>query len=137
MEVPSEPEGSNLASKVRVNHYPVQEAGGLVWVFLGKDAEASQFPAFGFEKMPDENVVVRKSIVNCNWVGLVEGLLDSSHVTSLHTAWLPHGDEAMTGPNAGMMGALSVQYEIHERPYGYMANAKSKLKDGCKCSELG
>ncbi len=130
VEVPSEPEGSNLASKVRVKHYKVHEAGGLVWVYLGEEEEASQFPAFGFEKMPLENVLVRKSVVNCNWVGLVEGLLDSSHVTSLHTAWLPHGDAAMTGPNAGMMGALSVQYEIHERPYGYMANAKRKLKDG-------
>jgi phthalate 4,5-dioxygenase oxygenase subunit len=130
VEVPSEPAGSNLASKVRVNNYKVHEAGGLVWVYLGKEEEAPQFPDFGFENLPPENVLVRKSIVHCNWVGLVEGLLDSSHVTSLHTAWLPHGDAAMTGPNAGMMGALSVQYEIHDRPYGYMANAKRKLKDG-------
>jgi phthalate 4,5-dioxygenase len=130
VEIPSEPEGSNLASKVRVKHYPVREAGGLVWVWLGKGEETPQFPAFGFDKVPPENVVVRKSIVNANWVGLVEGLLDSSHVTSLHTAWLPHGEDAMTGPNAGMMGALSVNYEIHDRPYGYMANARRKMQDG-------
>src|SRR5689334_18715621 len=30
METPSEPQGSTLASKVRVNHYPVREAGNVV-----------------------------------------------------------------------------------------------------------
>ncbi|MBN9388578.1 MAG: Rieske 2Fe-2S domain-containing protein [Chloroflexi bacterium] len=130
VEVPSEPAGSNLASKVRVNHYPTHEVAGLVWVYLGKAATPPQFPDFGFGDVPLENTLVRKSIVKANWVGLLEGLLDSSHVTSLHTQWLPHGDDAMTGPNAGMMGALSVNYEIHDRPYGYMANARRKLQDG-------
>ena len=130
VEVPSEPQGSNLASKVRVNHYPVREAGGLVWVWLGKGSEPPQFPAFEFIDLPPENVVVRKAIVESNWVGLVEGLLDSSHVSSLHKAWLPKGQEALTGPNAGVMGALAPTYEIEERAYGFTAAAKRLLPDG-------
>ena len=129
VEVPSEPAGSNLASKVRVNHYPVREAAGLVWVWLGQ-GEVTPFPAFEFVDLPLENVVVRKAVLDCNWVGMVEGLLDSSHVSSLHKAWLPTGKDVLTGPNAGMMGALSVNYEIDEKPYGFTAAAKRKLPDG-------
>jgi phthalate 4,5-dioxygenase len=130
VDIPSEPEGSNLASKVRVKHYEVREAGGLVWVWLGKGEEAPPFPTFEFMDLPPENVVVRKAIIECNWVGLIEGLLDSSHVSSLHKAWLPTGKEVLTGPNAGMLGALSVNYEIDEKPYGFTAAAKRNLPDG-------
>ncbi|MBN9392532.1 MAG: Rieske 2Fe-2S domain-containing protein [Chloroflexi bacterium] len=130
VEVPSEPAGSNLASKVRVNHYPAREEAGVVWVYLGKKEEAPPFPAFDFVGRPLENMVPRKAIVNCNWVSLLEGLLDSSHVSSLHKDWLPTGQDVLSGPNAGVMGALSVTYEIEERPYGYQANARRKLANG-------
>jgi phenylpropionate dioxygenase-like ring-hydroxylating dioxygenase large terminal subunit len=130
VDIPSEPAGSNLASKVRVNHYPVREEAGVAWVWLGKGDEPPQFPAFDFVNQPIENMVPRKAIVNCNWVSLLEGLLDSSHVTSLHKDWLPTGKELLSGPNAGMMGALSVTYEIEDRPYGYQANARRRMADG-------
>lgn len=130
VEVPSEPAGSNLASKIRVNHYPTQEAGGVVWVWLGKNEQPPQFPAFGFANYPPENIVARKAIIPCNWVQLLEGALDSSHVSSLHQHWLTHGSYMMTGPHPGVMGALSVKYEINDRPYGYMANARRLLPGG-------
>ena len=130
METPSEPQGSSLASKVRDNHYPTREAAGVVWVWLGKGEQAPQFPAFDFVNHPPENLVPRKAIVQCNWVGLLEGLLDSSHVSSLHRDWLPQGSAAMSGPNAGVMGSLAPHYEIEDRPYGYMANARRQLPDG-------
>lgn len=130
LETPSEPAGSNLGSKVRVGHYPVREAGGVVWVWLGQGEKPPQFPAFDFVNYPAENVVARKAIIPCNWVQLLEGALDSSHVSSLHRAWLTHGKDMMSGPHPGVMGALSVKYEIEERPYGYMANARRFLADG-------
>jgi phthalate 4,5-dioxygenase len=130
VEIPSEPVGSNLASKVRVNHYPTQEAGGVVWVWLGKSEKRPQFPAFDFVNYPPENIVARKAIIPCNWVQLLEGALDSSHVSSLHQSWLTHGSNMMSGPHPGVMGALSVKYEINDRPYGYMANARRLLPGG-------
>src|SRR5215212_1252056 len=63
VDIPSEPAGSNLASKIRVNHYKTHEAAGVVWVWLGKGEEPPQFPDFGFEGLPAENTLARKSIV--------------------------------------------------------------------------
>jgi phthalate 4,5-dioxygenase len=130
VDIPSEPVGSNLASKVRVKHYPVREAGGVIWVWLGKGETPTQFPAFEFTTLPLENIVPRKAIVPCNWLGLLEGLLDSSHISSLHRTWLPQGSRQMSGAFGGVMGALAPSYEIETRPYGYLANAKRALPDG-------
>ncbi|MDB5080008.1 MAG: hypothetical protein JWP00_1932 [Chloroflexi bacterium] len=130
VEVPSEPQGSNLASKVRVNHYPVHEAGGIIWVWLGKGSEPPQFPAFDFTALPHENIVPRSAIQKCNWVQALEGLLDSSHVSSLHQAWLPPDTGSMEGPFAGVSTSLAPQYEITERPYGFTANARRTAPNG-------
>src|SRR5215210_8459726 len=69
VDIPSEPVGSNLASKIRVNHYPVREAGGLVWVWLGPQGEQpAPFQGLEFTTIPVEQVLVRKGIVHCNWL---------------------------------------------------------------------
>ena len=48
VDVPTEPaERAFFGDKVKVNHYPVREAGGLIWVWLGL-GEPSPFPAFAF-----------------------------------------------------------------------------------------
>src|SRR5918912_2134633 len=68
VETPSEPPESNLASKVRVKHYPVKEAGGLVWGWLGEGQKPPRCPDFEFTHLPLEQVVVRKAVLNVNWV---------------------------------------------------------------------
>jgi nitrite reductase/ring-hydroxylating ferredoxin subunit len=129
VEVPSEPAGSQLASKVRVNHYPVRDAGGVIWVWLGKGEQPAPFPNIEFTTLPEEQVLVRKGIVHCNWFGILEGFLDSAHVTALHKTWLPK-DNSTSGTFPGMMGDTAPRYEIEERPYGFMANAKRAWPDG-------
>ncbi len=130
MDIPSEPAGSSLASKIRVNHYPVRDAGGVVWVWLGVGDQPPQFPAFEFTSLPQEQVVVRAAVLKANWVQSLEGLLDSAHVSALHKDWLPQGDNALQGAHAGVMGSLAPRYEIEDRPYGYLANAIRTLPDG-------
>jgi phenylpropionate dioxygenase-like ring-hydroxylating dioxygenase large terminal subunit len=136
LETPSEPQGSTLASKVRVNHYPLKEAGGIIWVWLGQGEQPPQFPAFEFVNLPPEQVVVRAAILKVNWVQSLEGLLDSAHVTSLHKDWLPQGANAMQGAHAGVMGDLAPRYEIDDRPYGFRAKAIRTLDDGRQVNRM-
>src|SRR5436309_102488 len=35
VDMPSEPAGSDFKEKIRVPAYPVQEAGGVIWAYLG------------------------------------------------------------------------------------------------------
>jgi phenylpropionate dioxygenase-like ring-hydroxylating dioxygenase large terminal subunit len=132
VEVPSEPVGSTLASKVRVHHYPVHEAGGVIWVWLGKAEKPPRFPDFEFNSLPEENLFVQAAIVNCNWVQSLEGNLDSSHLTALHKHWLWNGAGEGDGAFADVMGNLAPRFEVITQPYGYTAAATRELPDGRK-----
>ncbi|MBN9390348.1 MAG: Rieske 2Fe-2S domain-containing protein [Chloroflexi bacterium] len=135
LEVPSEPVGSNLASKVRVRKIPVRDSGGVVWVWLGDGENPPQFPNFEFTELPLENVVIRKGILHSNWAGVLEGFLDSAHVTALHRSFLPAGKDN-TGAFPGMMGDLAPRYEFTEQPYGFTANAARRWPDGTRVDRI-
>ena len=82
-------ETPNLASatfRERVKHgaYPVREAGGLGWVYLGPPGTEPPFPAFGWASAPADEIVVSEIIMDCNWMQAQEGSIDSSHVGILH-----------------------------------------------------
>src|ERR1700751_4315463 len=70
----------------RVKHgaYPVHEAGGLGWVYLGPPGTEPPFPAFAWANAPADEVVVSEIIMDCNWMQAQEGSIDSSHVGILH-----------------------------------------------------
>jgi phthalate 4,5-dioxygenase len=70
--------------RIRAKAYPVEEAGGLVWTYLGAAAEAPPFPKFEWADLPAENVIVVPIDLDCNFVRPLEGLVDSSHVALLH-----------------------------------------------------
>jgi phthalate 4,5-dioxygenase len=82
-------ETPNLATatfRERVKHgaYPVREAGGLGWVYLGPPGTEPPFPAFGWASAPAAEIAVSEIIMDCNWMQAQEGSIDSSHVGILH-----------------------------------------------------
>ncbi len=131
VDVPSEPTGSTLASKVRVYHYPVHEAGGLVWVWLGQGV-TPPFPNYEFTALPENQSVASGSIMNVNWIQGLEANLDSSHLTTLHQSWLNMGAGKEGGAFSNVIGDFAPRYEITPRDYGYTAAAIRTLPDGMK-----
>ncbi len=82
-------ETPNLATSTfreRVKHgaYPVREAGGLGWVYLGPPGTEPSFPAFSWTNAAADELVVSEMIMDCNWMQVQEGSIDSSHVAILH-----------------------------------------------------
>ena len=82
-------ETPNLAAptfRERVKHgaYPVREAGGLAWVYLGPPGTEPPFPAFAWSAADPDELLVTEMIMDCNWMQVLEGSIDSSHVGVLH-----------------------------------------------------
>ena len=82
-------ETPNLATSTfreRVKHgaHPVREAGGLGWVYLGPPGTEPPFPAFSWTGAAADELVVSEMIMDCNWMQVQEGSIDSSHVAILH-----------------------------------------------------
>src|SRR4029079_12162767 len=86
LEMASEPEGSNLAQKLKHKAYPVREAGGFVWCFMGPAEEFYEIEPPAFAPTPEARVSATKVRVNCNWAQILEGQIDSAHSSSLHSS---------------------------------------------------
>jgi phenylpropionate dioxygenase-like ring-hydroxylating dioxygenase large terminal subunit len=81
-------EVSNLET-VRAVAYPCVERGGLVWVYMGPPERRPAPPDLEFTLVPDDHHYVTKYPLDCNYMQGMEGELDSSHVSFLHSALKP------------------------------------------------
>src|SRR5487761_1732120 len=76
VEVPSEPpeRRAEFAAKVRVKHYPVREAGGVIWVYVGRREQPPTFYNFEFNALPPEQTFPIRAVMRCNWFQGVEAV---------------------------------------------------------------
>jgi nitrite reductase/ring-hydroxylating ferredoxin subunit len=77
-------ENPYVLERVHQGSYPVREAGGLGWVYLGPREHEPAFPHFPWMDHPAEELSVSEAVLDCNWVQIQEGSLDSSHLGLLH-----------------------------------------------------
>jgi len=122
--VPTQPANEKEYCKhVPLKHYPVQEAGGVVWVWLGEGDQPPGFTELPFAGLPEANCVVHRQRLECNWVQAVETTMDSAHVGVLHQSWLEHEMS-----NAAVNQAPV--YEIKQKAYGFRYSAVRALSEG-------
>jgi phthalate 4,5-dioxygenase oxygenase subunit len=86
LEMSSEPAGSGFADKVKHKAYPVREAGGFVWAYMGPAETMPEFEVPPFAPTPDCRVSILKFRVNANWAQILEGQIDSAHSSTLHSS---------------------------------------------------
>jgi len=85
VDMPNEPPESNFKHKVKVTTYPCQERGGIVWAYMGPNDVDAQLPDLEWARVPDSHIYLSKCLQECNWVQALEGGLDSSHISFLHS----------------------------------------------------
>src|SRR5690348_10160378 len=85
---------------VRAVAYPCVERGGLVWAYLGPPERTPAPPDLEFTLVPDSHHYVTKYPLECNYLQGMEGELDSSHVSFLHSTLKPE----LSGLNRQVLG---------------------------------
>jgi phenylpropionate dioxygenase-like ring-hydroxylating dioxygenase large terminal subunit len=128
-ETPSEragrPDRHGLADRVKVRHYPVVEAGGIIWVWLGPpDRKPPRFPSFSFTSLPADHIFGITAVVECNWLQGVEADVDSSHVSLLHET------EASRGHLSSVLDDSAPRDDFDPQPYGLRIGAIRTLRTG-------
>ena len=99
-EIPSLcPDQDLNPNKIKVRSYPVHEAQGLIWVFMGdKDFDVSKAPqppvmkAFAADKKPNLTYVVN---FPCHVDHAVIGLMDPAHGPYVHKSWFWRSEKTM------------------------------------------
>lgn len=88
LDMASEPSESRMRS-LRARAYPVHEAGGFVWIWLGEADAVRPFQAPAWAPAPDVRTSIVKMHAACNWAQVLEGSIDSAHSSSLHSTNMP------------------------------------------------
>lgn len=124
VDLAAEPADAKLRDSMRTKAYPVQEAGGFVWAWMGDPAKPAPFDPPVWTKAPDDKIAIVKMHAACNWAQVLEGSIDSAHSSSLHSTNMPTATE-VSGSTATDSQWLrpsadkSPRLEVERTPYGF------------------
>ena len=114
LQIPGEPEDSeaakNAKSNLRLGAYPVKEYNGLLFAYLGPYEELPEFPIYDTFNIPQMTMVPYKVHFKCNWIQVLDAILDPVHTAFLHQSQFSEG--------FGTMGELEFYHREKSRFLG-------------------
>ncbi|CAN5549548.1 Rieske 2Fe-2S domain-containing protein [soil metagenome] len=131
LDVPSEPEGSGYVDRIKLKSYPVIERGGIAWIYMGPPELQPPPPEWEFATVPASHSFSSKRIQECNWLQALEGGIDSSHVSFLHSGGLKN-DPLFRGAkgNEYNMNDLKPRFEVVDTEGGLFIGVRRKAEPG-------
>ncbi len=118
VDMSSEPVDAKLRGTMKTRAYPVQEAGGFVWVWMGDPEAPAPFDTPTWAPTAETRISIVKMHGACNWAQVLEGSIDSAHSSSLHSSNMPTAtdvsgstatDTAWLRPSADKAPRIEVQ----------------------------
>ena len=76
---------ARLKERVRLGAYPAFEHQGLVFAYLGPPGETPAFPVYDAFELPDMERVPYRAPFRCNWLQVLDAILDPLHTSFLHS----------------------------------------------------
>jgi 5,5'-dehydrodivanillate O-demethylase len=124
VETPAERPDSKLKERMKIDSYPVQELGGLIWAYLGAQP-APLLPRYEFVVREDYDHDVGVTRMPCNWLQIAENNMDPYHVEYLHFMYTNYVHEKLGKPKVEVKRHKQVAFEVFE--YGII---KKRLWEG-------
>ncbi len=138
VDMPNEPAESNFKDRIRHQSYPCTERGGLIWAYMGPLNPPPPLPGFESNDLPDSHIRVVKRVQETNWAQALEGQIDQSHVSFLHSYLDPTAQRFVdpnTPPASGNSGPSSritqirasdkhPHFEVVNTQYGVVISAR-------------
>ncbi|TFL09436.1 aromatic ring-hydroxylating dioxygenase subunit alpha [Pusillimonas caeni] len=131
VDVPSEPVENGYAARIKLKSYPLIERGGVLWTYMGPPELQPEPPEFEFCTVAPERSYVSKRFQDCNYLQAMEGGIDSSHVSFLHSGALNH-DPLFKGAKGNQynLGDYKVKFEVVESKGGLLIGARRNAENG-------
>ena len=88
LDAPGQPPEAQarLKRRVRLGAYPAFEYRGLVFAWLGPPDEMPEFPVYDTLELPDTEMVPYRAPFRCNWLQVLDAILDPIHTSFLHAS---------------------------------------------------
>ncbi|HET9822246.1 MAG TPA: Rieske 2Fe-2S domain-containing protein [Burkholderiaceae bacterium] len=130
VEVPSEPAESGYCQRIKLKNYPLVERGGVIWIYMGPADQQPPLPEWEFATVPAEQSFMSKRFQECNWLQALEGGIDSSHVSFLHSGAL-HRDPLFKGARGNQynLNDLAPVFDVVPADGGLFVGARRNAED--------
>ncbi len=125
VDMPNEPAESNFKDKVQHTAYPCRELGGVVWTYMGpREHMPETLPQFDWALVPENQRLVSKMLQANNYLQGLEGGIDSSHVSFLHSS-RAGGGKGRTFGVGGIFSSTdgSPRFSVVDTDYGFLIGA--------------
>jgi phenylpropionate dioxygenase-like ring-hydroxylating dioxygenase large terminal subunit len=130
VEVPSEPDESGFCKRIRLQSYPLIERGGILWAYMGPAELMPPPPAFEWAEVPAARRYHSKRWQECNYLQAMEGAIDSSHVSFLHSGDLHSDPLHRNTQGARYQRDRRPQFEVIESTGGLYIGARRNAEAG-------
>src|SRR6266536_2062659 len=122
VDMPSEPPESNFRDKIADQSYPCVEQAGIVWTYMGPRTDPPPMPGLEWLSLPSSHMIASKRVQYSNWVQGMEGDIDQSHVSFVHSR-LHLDDGGGTPGRSGVVDQIRKadthpRFEVLETDYG-------------------
>src|SRR5919199_845696 len=126
VDMPNEPPESNFKDRVRATAYPCRERGGVVWVYMGPPERMGEQPDLEWSLVPADQRFLSKRLQQSNYLQAIEGGIDSSHISFLHSTLT--FEDRPSGSGGGVPRFVSddrhPRFEVLETGYGHSVAAR-------------
>jgi phenylpropionate dioxygenase-like ring-hydroxylating dioxygenase large terminal subunit len=100
------------------------EQGGVIWTYMGEPALKPELPALEWATVPASHRFVSKRLQESNYLQALEGGLDSSHVSFLHSGELHSDPLHRDTKGARYQADTNPKFEVVESPAGLLIGAR-------------
>lgn len=120
-------------NRFKAEAYPTHEAGGIVWAYLGPPGLRPPAPDWPWLHLPARHRIATVHSLACNYVQVLEGLVDSSHLGILHANSLDAGaasDLRFAQSTTEMRFDLAPTLEVEPAAFGFRYAALRNIEAG-------
>ncbi len=131
VDLPSEPDETGMRSRIKLKSYPCMEKAGVIWTYMGPPELKPEPPAVEWTELPEERRYVSKRLQESNYLQAIEGGIDSSHVSFLHSGSLQY-DPLFRGTKGNVYNQNDKMpfFEVVEFDGGLLIGARRNADDG-------
>ena len=137
LEMPAEPPNTPLLKEVKLKAYPVREWGGVIWAYMGpRNKMPPEPPQLEWGMVPDSHRYITKRLQESNYAQGVEGGIDSSHVSILHSKLKPEPDRPFRERQVSISSQVpylamdtSPKFFIRDTDYGFLIGARRTVSE--------
>jgi phthalate 4,5-dioxygenase len=124
LDMPNEPAESDFRTRVKAVAYPCQERGGIVWTYMGPRTDPPPMPDLEGNMQPGAEEYVRATQLESNWLQIMEGDIDTTHVGFLHYGGLKADDQIPGSFSEWQLREKTAHFEVIDTEGGAAYGAR-------------